>query len=78
MWYSPMHLLIVLFVLSIFSVPYFVPSIIAFAKHKTNRFVILALNFFLGWTAVGWIVALVLAIKPDDVTPAKAPQGLSR
>ncbi len=73
MWDSPVHLLIVLFVLAVLCVPYFVPTIIAFSRDKTNRFTILAINFFLGWTAVGWIVALVLAVKADNVTPAKAP-----
>ncbi|MGA8012243.1 MAG: superinfection immunity protein [Candidatus Acidiferrales bacterium] len=66
---SLIHLLVVLAVLC---VPYFSPSIIAFAKHKTNRSAILALNFFLGWTAVGWIVAMVWALKGDVVdNPAK-------
>jgi Superinfection immunity protein len=69
MWDSPLHLLIVLFVMGVFCVVYFIPSIIAFSRVKPNRFVILALNFFLGWTAVGWIVSLVLAVKTDSVTP---------
>jgi len=73
MWDNPMHLLILLLVLAVLCVPYFVPTIVAFSRHKTNRFAILAINFFLGWTAVGWIVALVLALKTDDVTPAKTP-----
>ena len=73
MWDSPIHLLIVLFVMAILSVPYFVPTIIAFSRNKTTRFTILAINFLLGWTVVGYIVALVLAVKADDMTPAKVP-----
>ena len=69
MWDSPVHLLIVLFVMTVFCVAYLIPSIIAFSRAKANRFGILALNLFLGWTAVGWIVALVLAVKTDSVTP---------
>jgi hypothetical protein len=42
---------------------YFLPAEIAFAVHhpKTKR--ILALNLVAGWTAVGWIMALVLALR---------------
>jgi hypothetical protein len=62
-----MHLLILLFVLAVLCVPYFIPAIIAFARNKTSRFAILALNFFLGWSIVGWVVALVWAVKDDAV-----------
>jgi hypothetical protein len=45
---------------------YFLPSIIALARSKRNTLSIFLLNFFLGWTLVGWIVALVWAVKADD------------
>ena len=41
---------------------YFLPTIIAAARRKYNLLLILLLNIFLGWTLVGWIVALVLAL----------------
>ena len=44
---------------------YFLPTIIAFGKSKRDAGAILALNFFLGWTAIGWVVALVWALKQD-------------
>ena len=62
MWDSPMHLLIILIVLC---VPYFIPTIIAYSRHKASRAAILALNLFLGWTFIGWVVALVWALKVD-------------
>jgi T4 superinfection immunity protein len=68
-WDSPVHLAIVLFVLSIFCVAYFIPSVIAFSIRKANRFAILGLNLFLGWTVVGWIVAIVWVMKTDSMTP---------
>jgi hypothetical protein len=47
---------------------YFIP---AFAgRYKKNRAAIFWLNFLLGWTMVGWIVALVWALTKD----AEAPQ----
>ncbi len=46
-------------------VMYFLPSIIAFAKSKRDLLAIFLLNFFLGWTLIGWVVALVWAAKND-------------
>lgn len=40
---------------------YFTPAIVAFAKKKKNTTSIVILNVFLGWTLVGWVVALVWA-----------------
>jgi hypothetical protein len=44
---------------------YFLPAIIAYARSKRDAVSILVLNLLLGWTAIGWIVALVWALKQD-------------
>jgi len=44
---------------------YFLPAIIAFARSKRDAVSILVLDFFLGWTAIGWVIALVWALKQD-------------
>jgi hypothetical protein len=46
-------------------VAYFLPSIIALARSKRDIGAIILLNFFLGWTMIGWVVALVWAAKTD-------------
>ena len=46
-------------------VMYFLPSIIAFARSKRDIAGIILLNFLLGWTVIGWVVALVWAVKTD-------------
>ncbi len=46
-------------------VMYFLPSIIALARSKPDITGIVLLNFFLGWTMIGWVVALVWAVKTD-------------
>jgi Superinfection immunity protein len=46
-------------------VMYFLPSIIALARSKRDIVGIVLLNFFLGWTIIGWVVALVWAVKTD-------------
>jgi serine/threonine protein kinase len=38
----------------------------ASARSKRNTLAIFLLHLFLGWTLVGWIVALVWAVKADD------------
>lgn len=44
---------------------YFIPAVVAYEKKKENRVSILVLNIFLGWTFIGWVVALVWACKKD-------------
>ncbi|HTS36908.1 MAG TPA: superinfection immunity protein [Candidatus Solibacter sp.] len=46
-------------------VMYFLPSIIALARSKRDLLAIFLLNLFLGWSVIGWIVALVWAVKND-------------
>ena len=40
---------------------YFVPSMVACHRHHHNANAILLTNLFLGWTVLGWVVALVWA-----------------
>lgn len=47
---------------------YFLPAIIASARVHHNRLAIWVLNLLLGWTALGWIAALVWAFT--SVRPA--------
>jgi hypothetical protein len=42
---------------------YFIPSIVAFSRKQPNKASILILNIFLGWTFIGWVLALVWACK---------------
>ena len=47
---------------------YFLPAIIAFSRKVTNVGSVLVINIFLGWTVIGWVVALAMAVK------SKTPQ----
>ena len=42
---------------------YFLPSIVAGARHVPNVGSVVILNFFLGWTLIGWVVALAMAAR---------------
>lgn len=44
-------------------VVYFIPSVVG--RNKKNANAILMLNLFLGWTFIGWVVALVWACTKD-------------
>lgn len=44
---------------------YFIPAIIGFKKNQPNKVSILLLNLFLGWSLIGWVIALVWATKND-------------
>ena len=44
---------------------YFIPTFVALARKKRNTGAIFAVNFFLGWSFVGWILALVWAVSGD-------------
>jgi len=64
----------------VFSIPiYFLPWIISmFSKHPTKGKIFL-LNFFLGWTFVGWIIALVWACtKPQPPLQVIINQPLTK
>ncbi|HUG08892.1 MAG TPA: superinfection immunity protein [Acidimicrobiia bacterium] len=51
------------------AVLYFLPSIIARKKHNANS--VFVVNLFLGWTLIGWIVALAMAANnPPTSSPA--------
>jgi len=47
------------------TVLYFLPTIIAALKSKRDTLSIFLLNFFLGWTFIGWFVALIWSAKND-------------
>ena len=44
---------------------YFLPTIVAILRKKRNALAIFLLNLFLGWTFIGWVVALVWAATKD-------------
>lgn len=44
---------------------YFFPSFVAYYRGKKNTTAIFILNLFLGWTIIGWVIALVWACTED-------------
>lgn len=44
-------------------VVYFAPSIVGGARHVPNIGSIVVINVFLGWTMIGWVIALAMAAR---------------
>ena len=51
-----MHFMLIWFAL------YWLPTIIALVRHAPSAPGIALLNFFLGWTGIFWIIALIWAL----------------
>lgn len=45
---------------------YFLPTYIAHRRNHHQFKSILALNFFLGWTFIGWVISFVMALSATD------------
>ena len=54
---------------------YFLPTGIALIKGRMNTGAVFALNLLLGWTGIGWIVALIWACTKDA---AKTHQAIEK
>jgi hypothetical protein len=45
---------------------YFIPTMVALARDKSEMAAILLLNLFIGWTFIGWFVTLALACANNN------------
>lgn len=48
---------------------YFAPTIIGLLRHHPNMAPILVVNIFLGWSIIGWVVALAWAFTTQEGRP---------
>jgi hypothetical protein len=62
--------LTIAWVMAVLSLAYFLPWAVAASRQKSNTWAIALVNWLLGWTLLGWIVALVMACmtEPQPVT----------
>lgn len=47
---------------------YFLPAIVGAVRSVPNLGSVVVINFFLGWTFVGWVVALAMAFRSGPST----------
>jgi hypothetical protein len=55
-------------IFTIIGVLYFIPSIAAKSNKHRNSDAILLVNFFFGWTVLGWLIALIWAFTDNKKT----------
>lgn len=49
-------------VLVLAALVYFLPTVIALARGHHNGFAIFLTNLLLGWTMIGWLIALIWSV----------------
>ena len=57
---------IALFIIGALLALYFIPSIVAVARHHRNGVPIILVNVLLGWTFLGWVAALVWSFTASE------------
>jgi transposase len=67
---------------------YWAPTATAYRRHAPNAEPILMINLFLGWTLVGWVVAMAMAVRSmppappapsaEPASPSSPPSALPR
>jgi Superinfection immunity protein len=56
-------LALVLFVVAVLVATYLLPTIVAVKRDLPNTAPLVIVNVFLGWTLIGWVLALALAVR---------------
>lgn len=56
---------------------YFIPTIVAGIRKVPNLGSVIVINLFLGWTLIGWVVALAMAARslPPQMGPVPVNPG---
>ncbi|MCU0635626.1 MAG: superinfection immunity protein [Gemmatimonadaceae bacterium] len=60
-------------VIAIFLPAYFLPTMLGF--RSSRRWKIAAVNILLGWTLVGWVAAMLMAIRSPAEEPSESPSA---
>jgi hypothetical protein len=55
---------------------YFLPSLVARSRDAANKSSVIVVNLFLGWTFLGWVVALAMAVAGTSEQRTPVPAGL--
>lgn len=52
-----------MFLFGLIVLAYWTPTLVAFSRRVPNRVSVAVINCFLGWTVIGWVVALAMAVR---------------
>jgi hypothetical protein len=73
---SSASVVVTLFCLAIFLFFYFIPTIIALVREHHQSLAIFILNFMLGWSGLGWVLALIWACTAVNRQPTAPWSGV--
>ena len=59
-------------------IAYWVPAFVALVRHVRAPGQVIVVNALLGWTVIGWVVALVMAFREARPRPEVLPAYLQR
>ncbi len=54
---------------------YFLPAVIALGRNHPNGIAISIVNLFLGWTLIGWVVAMAWSVSAERLTKGTPRDG---
>lgn len=75
--YSLISIMIII-VSFLYTIIYFLPTIIGFWKEKYNKNSILIINLLTGWSVIGWIISVILvASSKEDNLNKKSTYGIN-
>ena len=57
---------------------YWLPTIVAVVRRTPSALGVAAINFFLGWTVIGWVVALVIELAAYPAERVVIIEGRAR
>lgn len=55
----------IMFLIALGTFFYFLPTLLALSRKHPSATAIIILNFLLGWTGLGWIIALIWSLSGD-------------
>lgn len=68
---------VLLFYVVVFFLLYFLPTIVGSLRTVPDIGSVAKINLFLGWTVVGWVVALAMALRSARASPIEASASVS-
>lgn len=73
-----MSIVIVLAAYLALALAYFAPAIVARRRRVTNAGSVFVVDLLLGWTLVGWVVALAMALRTSTLPPSGKRNGVGQ
>ncbi len=64
--------------LAVLFLMYWLPTIVAIVRRTPSALGVAMINFFLGWTVIGWIIALVIALAAYPAERVVIIEGRAR